>query len=71
MSFGLIGFFWTLFVIWMLSPGRLSNHPLAPFLIVQMLAMEAPLGHYLAALRDLMIPLFLCYCICLLLREKL
>ncbi|MBU4273704.1 MAG: hypothetical protein KKE86_01950 [Planctomycetes bacterium] len=63
LSFGLIGVFWTLFVVWMLSPDRLSNHPLTPFLMISMLAMESALGHYLAGFRDLIIPLLLCYVI--------
>jgi hypothetical protein len=61
LSFGLIGFVWTVFVVWMLSPGRLSTHPLTPFLALLTIALEEPFGNYIAGLRDLVIPLLLCY----------
>jgi len=61
LSFGIIGVFWSLFSGWMLSPARLSNHPFTPFLVLQTLGMEGALGHYLAGLRALIIPLLLFY----------
>jgi len=62
LSFGLIGFFWSLLCGWLLSPARLSNHPLTPFMaIYPVMGMERALGHYLATLRELIIPLLLCY----------
>jgi hypothetical protein len=61
LSFGLIGVFWSLLCGWLLSPARLSNHPLTPFMVVSTLRMEGALGHYLAGLRELIIPLVLCF----------
>jgi hypothetical protein len=63
LSFGLIGVFWPLLCSWLLSPARLSNHPLTPFLVVSSMGMESALGHYLVGLRGLIIPLLLCYLI--------
>jgi len=71
LSFGLIGVFWTLLCCWLLSPARLSNHPLTPFLALSTLGMEGALGHYLAGLRGLIIPLFLCYFVYRLLRGRI
>jgi hypothetical protein len=70
LSFGLIGFVWTLFVVWMLSPSRLSNHPLTPFLTMSIVGMEGALGHYLAGLRGLIVPMLLCYFIHKMLRGR-
>ena len=71
MSFGLIGLFWTLFVAWMVSPERLSSHPLTPFLSLSVMGMEGALGHFLAGLRGLLIPLFLCYIVYRFLRGRI
>lgn len=71
LSFGLIEFFWTLFIVWMLSPARLSNHPLTPLLALSTMWMEQPLGHYLAGLRGLIIPLLLCYFVYRMLRGRI
>jgi hypothetical protein len=62
-SFGFIGFFWSLFVGWMLSPARLANHPLAPLMTMSAMALESPFGHYLVWLRGFIIPLCIFYSI--------
>ncbi|MCD4726104.1 MAG: hypothetical protein K8R46_00440 [Pirellulales bacterium] len=71
LSFGLIGFLWTLFVVWMLSPARLSNHPLTPYLAISTMGFESAFGHYLAGLRGLIIPLLLCFFIYKMFRGKM
>jgi hypothetical protein len=71
LSFGLIGVFWSLLCAWLLSPARLSNHPLTPFLVLSTIGMEGALGHFLAELRGLIIPLLLCYFVYRMLRGKL
>ena len=71
LSFGLIGVFWALLCGWLLSPARLSSHPLTPFLVLSALGMEAPLGHFLVQLRGLCIPLLVCLFVYGLLRKKL
>jgi len=69
LSFGLIGIFWSLLCTWMLSPARLSNHPLTPFLAVATMAMEGSLGVFLAGMRNLLVPLTICFLIDRLLRQ--
>jgi hypothetical protein len=61
LSFAFIGFFWTLFICWLLSPARLASHPLAPFLTLATMGIEAPFGAFAATMRDLIIPLLICY----------
>ena len=61
LSFGLIGIFWTILCVWVLSPGRLSSHPLAPFFVLLVTGMESPLGAFLATVRGLIIPMLFCY----------
>ena len=70
LSFGVIGVLWSVLCGWLLSPGRLSNHPLTAFLTVSTMGLEAPLGHYMAGLRDLLIPLVLCFVVYELLRGR-
>ena len=71
LSFGLIGVFWSLVCGWMLSPARLSNHPLTPFLVLFVMNMEQAVGYYLADLRQLIIPMLLCYFIYRMSRAKI
>ncbi len=71
LSFGLIGFLWPLLVIWMLSPARLANHPLSPFLTLITMSMESPLGSFLGGLRELLIPLFFSYILYKFLRGRI
>lgn len=71
LSFGLIGFLWSLLVIWMLSPTRLANHPLSPFLTFFTMSMESPLGSFLAGLRGLLIPIFLSFLLYKLFRGRI
>lgn len=63
LSFGMLGVLWALACGWLLSPARLSSHPLTPMLVLLTLRMESPLGSFLGALRGLLIPLFLAYVI--------
>lgn len=71
LSFALIGFFWTLFVSWILSPSRLDNHPLTPFLTLSVMGMESSLGSFLAGIRELIIPLCICYVVYRLMHKKI
>lgn len=71
MAFPLIGLVWALVCGWLLSPARLSNHPLSPWLVGMTLGMEAPLAHYLASWRDLLIPLVVAYILWVLLKKQL
>jgi hypothetical protein len=70
-TFPIIGLVWALVCGWLLSPARLSSHPLAPWLIGMALGMEAALGHYLASWRDVIIPLLVAYILWLILRKHL
>jgi hypothetical protein len=70
-SFALIGVFWAMLCGWLLSPARLSNHPLTPFLALSTMAMEGAFGHFLAGLRQLIIPLILCFFFYRMLRGKI
>jgi hypothetical protein len=56
-SFGLIGVFWTLFVVSLLSEARLATHPLSPLLVTMMLALESSVGQFVNGLKDLPIAL--------------
>lgn len=70
-SFAFIGFFWALFCGWLLSPGRLANHPLAPWLVTLAFRMESPLGSFLTTFRDLAIVFGVAFLIWLLLKKRL
>jgi hypothetical protein len=61
LSFGMIAIFWSLLNCWLLTPEHLSDHPLTPFMATFTLLMEAPLGHFLAQVRGLIIPLLIFY----------
>jgi hypothetical protein len=71
MSFGLIGILWTMLCGWLLSPWRLSNHPLTPFLVLSTMGMEGALGHFLSGLRQLIVPLLFCVVVYRMLRGKI
>lgn len=66
-----IGFFWSLLTGFLLSPSRLSTHPLAPWLVGITLNLEQPFGHYLATFRDMVIPLAVAFALWILLRKHL
>ncbi|MEN6372109.1 MAG: hypothetical protein ABFD64_08875 [Armatimonadota bacterium] len=59
LSFALLGIVWSSVVGWFLTPARLSSHPLVPMFISLTLGFEQPIGHWLAALRGLIIPVFI------------
>jgi len=59
LSFGVIGFLWALFCCVLLGVRRLATHPFSPVLTLFPMAMEAPLGHFLANCRGLMFGLLL------------
>ncbi len=61
LSFGIIGFFWVLLNCWLLTPEHLSDHPLMPFMAAFTLSMESPMGHFLAQVRGLIIPLLILF----------
>jgi hypothetical protein len=56
-SFGLIGVFWTLFVVFLLSEARLATHPLSPLCVTILLALESSVGQFVNGLKDLPIAL--------------
>ncbi len=59
LSFGVIGFLWALFCCGLLGVGRLATHPFSPVLAMFPMAMEAPIGHFLASMRGLVFGLLL------------
>ncbi len=65
-SFGVIGIAWSGLSCAIVGPRNLANHPFVPILVTLPLAMEAPLGHFLAHLRGLgfglLILLFVAWC---------
>jgi hypothetical protein len=63
LAFGLLGVTWSLWCGWLLSPARLSNHPLTPWLVLSAMVMEQSLGNYFGMFRMLIIPLLLCFVI--------
>ena len=71
LAFGLIGVFWSILSAWLLSPARLSDHPLAPFMALAAMGIEGAFGHYLAYLRGLIIPLLLCYVVYIMMRRRI
>jgi hypothetical protein len=71
LAFGLLGVTWSLWCGWLLSPARLSNHPLAPWLMLSALGMEQSFGGYLGMFRMLIIPLLLCFVIYRILNGKI
>ena len=71
LSFGLIGAFWALFCVLLLSPRRLADHPLTPWLVGFAFGFEGAVGHFLAGLRSLIIPLAVTFMIWVFLRKKL
>lgn len=68
-SFLVLGAFIALLSGWLLSAGRVSDHPLSPFLIMLVISVEASLGSFLADVRDLFIPVAVAFGIWLLLRR--
>jgi len=60
-SFGIFGAFWALFCSLILSSSRLSTHPLTPMMVVLAVGWEQAIGHFLANLRDLIIPIIITF----------
>lgn len=56
-SFALIGACWTCFCCAILTPDRLATHPLTPFFISTMMALEGSLGQFVNQIKVLTIPL--------------
>jgi hypothetical protein len=71
LAFGLLGVTWSLWCGWLLSPARLSSHPLTPYLVLSAMIMEQSFGNYLGMFRMLLIPLLLCFVIFRMLRGKI
>jgi hypothetical protein len=71
LSFGLIGVFWALFCVWLLSEDRLATHPLAPLVIIFSLWIETSVGQFLAKLRDLPLVFGAAYVVWLVLKKRL
>lgn len=69
-SFALLGIIWSMWCGWMLSPQRMSSHPLAPLLIWSTFSFEAPFGHFLAFLRGFLVPMAVAYLIWHMLKRK-
>ena len=61
LSFALIGVFWPVLSIWMLSPARLSNHPLTPYLVLATMSFESSFGGFLDNIRGMLVPITLIY----------
>lgn len=60
-GFSLVGFFWSALCSWLLTPGRLSDHPLTPLFVMWTFAFEQSIGNYLAGFRDFLIFLLALY----------
>lgn len=71
LSFGLIGVLWASLCSWLLSPERLSDHPLTPWLTVSVLTMEAAVGHFLAHWRSMLLPFAVIYILRIFYKQKL
>jgi hypothetical protein len=56
-TFPFIGFAWAKICGLLLSPQRLSDHPLAPFFVYLTITFESAFGNVLAEFRDLIFPL--------------
>ncbi len=55
-SFALIGLAWPTFVCFVLTPGRLSTHPLMPYLLSLLLAFEQGAGQFVNSAKVLVFP---------------
>ena len=71
LSFGLIGAAWSLLSALLLTSDRLSNHPLTPWMVGLSVAFESGVGHFLASVRALAIPIMVAFILSKLLRGKL
>jgi len=71
LSFGLMGAAWSLLSALLLTSDRLSNHPLTPWMIGISVAFESGVGHFLASVRALAIPIMVAFILAKLLRGKL
>ena len=69
--FVVFGGVWTVINGWLLTPERLHNHPLTPMMVGFAIGMEAPLGHWLASLRDLILPLIVICVISVVMKKRL
>jgi hypothetical protein len=56
-SFGVIGIVWGGFITFLLTPDRLSTHPLMPYCLTLLLAFEQSVGQFLNAAKLLVFPL--------------
>jgi len=52
-SFAIIGLGWTALTLWILSPARLSTHPLMPWLLSIAMLLEGNVGQFLNSIKDL------------------
>lgn len=71
LSFGIIGFAWSLLCAMILSADRLSTHPLVPWIVVFAATLESPVGHFLAGVRGIVIPVLAMFVVSKLVRGKL
>lgn len=70
-SFGIFGAFWVLICSLILSPIRLSHHPLTPMMVAFAMGWEQPIGHFLATLRGLIVPILITFFIWYWLNKRL
>jgi hypothetical protein len=71
LTFPLLGAAWAFWCGWLLSPARISTHPLAPFFVVSTLNFERDLGSFLNLHRDMLFALAAAYAIWLIRKGRL
>lgn len=71
LSFGFVGAMWSCVCGVLFSAERSNNHPLAAWFVVGTMSLEAPFGHFLAFLRDLIIPFLCIFAIVMITKRKL
>jgi hypothetical protein len=70
-SFAVIGMLWAAFTSFLLTPSRLGTHPLAPYFVGLLIAMESSVGQFLNVVKLLSIPLAVLFVVWLMIRRQL
>jgi hypothetical protein len=70
LSFAVIGVVWASFVAFVLTVPRMTTHPLTPYLIALVMALEGSVGQFGNRLKTLLIPLALLYWVCQMTRKR-
>ena len=71
LSFGAVGVAWSLLSALLLTSDRLSTHPLTPWMVGIAISFESAVGHFLASIRALIIPVLVVFILSRLLRRRL